>query len=87
MARKTTQENRLRQLRTASGLGLNEVARQLGIDKGLLSRYERGEIAISAQRAEEFAAFYRCSPAHILGWDEPPFVQSNDNGDPIAEAV
>jgi transcriptional regulator with XRE-family HTH domain len=56
----------LRSLRVEKGLALREVARQLGIDAGHLSRIERGDAVPSADLAARIAQWYGVSELHVL---------------------
>lgn len=61
---------RIRELRTRRGLTQKELARQLGMDQSLLSRYERGELRIHGALIAAFARALRAKPEKILGLEE-----------------
>lgn len=61
--------NRLRDLRVANELTLNELAEETGIDKGALSRYERGGREFPQARVVLLADFFECSLDHLLRRD------------------
>ena len=62
--------NRLRQLRSANDLSLEEVSKRLKITRQTLHKYETGVISnIPSDRIEELAAIYNSSPEYIMGWD------------------
>lgn len=62
---------RLRDLRTASGLTLDEVGRHIGASKQTLYKYETGVITnIPLEKIEALAKLYGVSPAEITGWQD-----------------
>jgi len=49
---------RLRELRTARGLLLKDVAKELGVDESTISNYERGTRLPRFQMANRLASFF-----------------------------
>lgn len=61
---------RLRNLREEKGYSLQEVARQIGISKVTLLRYENLTILnIPSDKIELLAEVYHVSPAYLMGWE------------------
>lgn len=56
----------IRKLREAAGLSLSEMARQLGWDKGRLSKYENGHLALAASVIEEIARALKQRPEVVV---------------------
>ena len=68
----TTSRNRLgkrlRALRESHGLSLNDVAKTHGVDKGMLSRIERGETRPSLSTLRKLRDAYAVDDAAFLAW-------------------
>ncbi len=63
--------SKLRALRQAHHMTLEEVAQKLGTSRQTIHRYENGVIAnIPSERVEALAEVYGTTPAALMGWDE-----------------
>lgn len=70
--------NKLKALRKAKGLTLEEVAAALETSKQTIHRYENGVIAnIPHEKVKKLAEIFGVSPAMLMGWDEE--ISSFDN--------
>ena len=71
---------RLRDVRIARGLSLQEVERSSNgrWKAAVVGSYERGDRNISATRLLELAEFYDVSPAEVLPGEHPPGRSVND---------
>lgn len=60
----------IRRLRLESGRSLESVAKELGISRQTMSRYETGVIgAIPYDNLVALAKIYGVSPAYLMGWE------------------
>ena len=63
--------DRLKKRRLDMGLTLEEVARELDVERPTVQRYESGKIKnISTSTLERLAKSLRCSPAYLMGWSD-----------------
>lgn len=65
--------NRLKQLRAAKGLSLQELADKSGISRATLSRIENGEVSPTAETLGALASAYAMTISRILAPAERPF--------------
>lgn len=64
-------KDNIKQLRTALGLTLEELARQLGVSRQTIQRYESGVISnIPSDNIEKLAIALKTTPACLMGWDK-----------------
>ena len=62
---------RIRQMREEKGVKQSELAKQIGVTKQNLYKYETGSIEnISLPIIERIAFALNCSPAYLAGWSE-----------------
>lgn len=62
---------RIRQRREEKGVKQSELAKQIGVTKQNLYKYETGIIEnISLPIIERIAFVLNCSPAYLAGWSE-----------------
>ena len=64
--------NRLKELREARGLTLEQVGAYVGVNKATVQRYEIGNIDIKRNVAIKLAECLGTSPAYIMGWIDDP---------------
>lgn len=65
----------IRRLRLESGRSLESVAKELGISRQTMSRYETGVIgAIPYDNLVALARIYGVSPAYLMGWEEDTLI-------------
>lgn len=64
--------NRLKELREARGLTLEQVGAYVGVNKATVQRYEIGNIDIKRNVAIKLAECLGTSPAYIMGWTDDP---------------
>ena len=57
----------IRALRTQKGLTIAEVAAAVGMDRGNLSKLERGLIGISTEQARKLAGVLECTVDEVVG--------------------
>lgn len=62
--------NRLKELREARGLTLEQVGAYVGVNKATVQRYEIGNIDIKRNVAIKLAECLGTSPAYIMGWTD-----------------
>lgn len=61
--------NKMRELRAAKGLSLEDLARELGTSRQTIHRYERGTISnIPPEKIEKLAKVLDTTPASLMGW-------------------
>nr|DAV14646.1 MAG TPA: Repressor protein CI [Caudoviricetes sp.] len=65
--------NRLKELRKAKKLTQEELAREIGISKITVLRWENGERQIKLDKAQKLADFFGVSIAHLLGYGDNDF--------------
>ena len=65
--------NRLKELRKEKRLTQEELAREIGISKITVLRWENGERQIKLDKAQKLADFFGVSIAHLLGYDDNDF--------------
>lgn len=62
----------IKQRRLELGLTLKEVSAALGIAESTVSRYESSDIQnMGIDKIESLAKVLQCSPAYLMGWEEP----------------
>lgn len=64
--------SRLKALREARGMTLEQVGDFIGVNKATVQRYEIGNIDIKRNIAIKLAECFHVSPAYIMGWSETP---------------
>lgn len=73
---------RMKRIREEKNLTLEEVAFNIGLSKGTVSRYENGEIDnIPLNRVEDIAKLFNVSPEWLIGWSEERYRENEDNDD------
>ena len=92
----------LKKLRIEKDLSLDDVAKQLGLARQTLYKYETGLITnVPLTRIEELAKIYNVTPGYIMGWEDSvevlgyadisyqyPFIESIAAGSPLTiEAI
>ena len=65
--------NRLKELRKEKRLTQEELAREIGISKITVLRWENGERQIKLDKAQKLADFFGVSSAHLLCYDDNDF--------------
>lgn len=61
----------IRNKRKASGMTLEDLAKQVGTSRQTIQRYESGVISnIPSDKIEKMANAFGCSPADLMGWEE-----------------
>lgn len=63
---------RLKDLREARGLTLEQVGDHVGVNKATVQRYEIGNIDIKRNVAIKLGECFGVSPAYIMGWTDDP---------------
>lgn len=67
---------KLRELRKAKGLTLDELALQIGTSKQTIHRYENGVISnIPPKKIESLAVALGTTPSELMGWEEDGTVK------------
>ena len=69
--------NRLKELREARGLTLEQVGAYVGVNKATVQRYEIGNIDIKRNVAIKLAECLGISPSYIMGWTDDPSVAAS----------
>ena len=63
--------DRIKEQRTRAGYTLEEVANRLGLQKSVVSKYERGEVeTIKQSHIKTMAEMFDCSPVYLLGYTD-----------------
>lgn len=63
-------KDNLRALRLQKGYTLQELARQIGVGKQTVQKYESGVIQnVPSDKIEKMAAFLGVTPEALMGWD------------------
>lgn len=73
--------NRLNELLRMSGDSRREMARKSGISATTISRYISGIQEPSSGRAGDIATAYGVSPAWVLGFDVPMYLEKQSNAE------
>lgn len=63
------QGNRIKDLRRAADMSLEQVAERFGVDPSTVHRWETGEIEITGRRMLDLAKLFGVTPAALMGWD------------------
>ncbi len=63
--------NRLAEIRAAEGVSQSALAREMGIDKSTIWRWEKGERQMDNDTLRVLCERFGCSVEHLLGWDRP----------------
>lgn len=70
------------------GIKQCDMAKQAGIDRTTVYKYEKGEIkALSTKKVEEIAKKLDVSPAYLMGWDFDVDTDINDSKDILASLI
>ena len=69
---------RLKEMRESKGLTRKELGKASGVDPSLISRYESGERAPTADNLLKIAKTLECSTDYLLGLTDNPQPWSND---------
>lgn len=64
--------SRIKALREARGLTLEQVGAFVGVNKATIQRYEIGNIDIKRNVAIKLAECFGTSPSYIMGWTDDP---------------
>ena len=71
--------DRIKEIRTARGLTLKDVAASLGVEEATAQRYESGSIKnIKHEIVCQLADLFRCNPSYLMGWSQSPYILSED---------
>ena len=63
---------RIKEKRIELGLTQEELGEKLGLQKSAIAKYENGRVEnIKRSVIAEMARLFNCSPAYLMGWDEP----------------
>ncbi len=75
---------KLKELRKARGMTLDELAERVGTSKQTIHRYENGTIAnVPPGKIESLAAVLGTTPSELMGWEDEPAVYAK-NTSPIS---
>ena len=70
--------DRIKELRTLSGLSQEELGRRVGVQRAAINKYEKGTVTnIPIQTIEQMALIFDVSPTYIVGWN-------GSEGNPLA---
>lgn len=73
----------IRDLRKEKGLTQEELASKLGLQKSAIAKYESGRVAnIKRTTLQKMIEIFECSPAVLLGYDEPTHLGIPEVSDP-----
>ena len=63
-------------------LTMDALAKEIGVSKATIQRWESGEIKnIRHEKIIRIATALKTSPAHLMGWDEKPHTTTLNNID------
>ena len=66
-----TAGERIRELRLQNKMTLDDVARQLGVGRQAIYKYEQGTVTnIPLENLEKMAEMFNTTPGYIAGWEE-----------------
>ena len=69
--------NNIKYARKAAGLTQEDIAREIGVSKQTVQKYESGIITtISSDKIEIIAKLLRTTPAKLMGWEDNTSAQS-----------
>ncbi|WP_277668812.1 helix-turn-helix domain-containing protein [Caproiciproducens galactitolivorans] len=61
----------IRRKRKEKGLTLDDLGKQVGVNRQTIQRYESGVISnIPSDKIEKMASALGCSPSDLMGWDK-----------------
>lgn len=67
--------DRIKERRIAMGYTQEELAHKLGLQKSAIAKYENGRVEnIKRSTIAQMAELLECSPAYLMGWDQPNSV-------------
>jgi transcriptional regulator with XRE-family HTH domain len=73
--------NRIKELRTLSGLSQEELGNKVGVQRAAINKYEKGIVEnIPIKTIEKLAMVFDVSPTYIVGWN-------GENSNPLAAEV
>lgn len=79
--------SRLKALREARGLTLEQVGDYVGVNKATVQRYEIGNIDIKRNVAIKLAECLDTTPSYIMGWTDNPFrPETEEKPTPVSES-
>jgi len=78
-------ENRIREVRKARGLGLNDLAKKIGVSMSAMSKLETGQMQLTVRYLEKISKALEVSPASLLPSD--PGGPSSINNTLLAEVL
>lgn len=61
---------KIKELRTARHMTLEEVGKYLNVGRSNVSKYERGEIAVPYDKIIALSNLFQVSPSYLMGWEE-----------------
>lgn len=67
-----TTSNRIKELRANLGLTLEELAKELGVTKATISRWESGERGLKISQLQKLADYFNVSVDYLLGNTDMP---------------
>jgi transcriptional regulator with XRE-family HTH domain len=72
--------DRIKELRSRSGMTLAQIADALGTTEATAQRYESGKgiKSIPYEVIEKYANIFKCKPQYIMGWDDESPQKIND---------
>ncbi|MGE3770948.1 MAG: helix-turn-helix domain-containing protein [Bdellovibrionales bacterium] len=78
-------ENRIREVRKARGLGLNDLAKKIGVSMSAMSKLETGQMQLTVRYLEKISKALDVAPASLLPTD--PGGPSMINNSLLAEVL
>ena len=70
---------RLKQLRIARNMTLDEVGAVANISRSAVQKYEKGIIKnVYVSMVEQFARALHCNPAYLMGWVDDPEIEKGE---------
>jgi len=71
--------DRIRELRQQHGMTLDDVAKNLGVNRQAVHKYEQGLVTnIPLDKVEKMADMFGVSPGYISGWTDSPEGAASD---------
>lgn len=68
--------SKIKALREARGLTLEQVGSYIGVNKATVQRYEIGNIDIKRNTAIKLAECFGTTPSYIMGWTDDPHANT-----------
>lgn len=67
--------DRIKEQRLLNNLTLEELGKEMNLNKSTILKYEKGDISIPSDKIEKLSKIFNVSPAYLMGWN----IENNSN--------